>query len=402
MGSQPWWPRLGVRHAKLAEDEGRMLARDAWMHHVTSRGWLYDAKASAKYASARRERGFRLDRAHDRQSDEPREHGPHHKSLVESAAAGMLLIARSEAIPLNFEKSTRVYIAGAGGMLGKAVFERFSALATIMATDIDVNESWLSYADVRVFSDIARSVRDFRPDVVLNLAALTDLEYCERHEEDSYLTNALGAENVGLVANELNIPYVYISTAGIFGGEKDGYGDFDAPNPLCIYAKSKLAGEQWVVRSVRKHFVVRAGWMMGGGPSKDKKFINKIYKQLATGKRVLHVVDDKLGCPTYTCDFAAGLQKLLESDLFGLYNQAGAGSGSRFDVAKEFVRLLKLADAVRIERVDSTFFTSDYFAPRPASEKLLNTKLQARGLNVMRDWKECLAEYVREFPPLRP
>jgi dTDP-4-dehydrorhamnose reductase len=303
---------------------------------------------------------------------------------------------------LKFEKSTRVYIAGAGGMLGKAVFERFGALAEVMATDIDVNENWLCYADVRVFSDIARSIRDFRPHVVLNLAALTDLEYCERHEEDSYLTNALGAENVGLVANELDIPYVYISTAGIFGGEKDEYTDFDVPTPLCVYAKSKLAGEQWVVRSVRKHFVVRAGWMMGGGPDKDKKFINKIYKQLAAGKRLLHVVDDKLGCPTYTRDFAAGLQKLLESDLFGLYNQVGGGSGSRFDVATEFVRLLKLADAVRVERVDSTFFTSDYFAPRPASEKLLNTKLQARGLNVMRDWKECLAEYVREFPPLGP
>lgn len=301
---------------------------------------------------------------------------------------------------MQFDKSTRVYVAGCGGMLGEAVHRLFSSVATVCATDIDLNAPWLSHADVRDFESVARSVRAFGPDVILNLAALTDLEHCERNAEDAWLTNALGAENVGLLALEAGVPYVYISTAGIFGGEKESYNDFDAPNPLCVYAKSKYAGEQWVVRSVQKHFVARAGWMMGGGPAKDKKFISKIYRQLAAGADVLHVVDDKLGTPTYTHDFARGLLRMLESDLYGLYNQVCEGAGSRHDVACELVRLLGLEGKVRVEKVDSSYFAAEYFAPRPASEKLESLKLRARGLYVMREWKEALAEYVREFPPV--
>jgi len=148
---------------------------------------------------------------------------------------------------------------------------------------------------------------------------------------------------------------------------------------------------------VHKHYVVRAGWMMGGGPRKDKKFINKIYQQIVNGATELNVVDDKLGTPTFTQDFAHGLLKLVESDQYGVYNQVCGGSCSRFDVAVEFVRLLGLSEEIKINKVSSDFFRHDYFAPRPRSEKLINMKLNARGLNVMREWQVCLQEYVAEF-----
>jgi len=303
---------------------------------------------------------------------------------------------------MKIEKTTRIYIAGAGGMLGQAVHSRLSAIADVKATDIDINEAWLSYADVRDHAGMAESIREYRPHAIFNLAALTDLEYCERNPDNAWRTNALGAENVGLLANELDVPFVHISTAGIFDGSQESFDDYDIPNPLCVYARSKYAGEQWVVRTVRKHFVTRAGWMMGGGLRKDKKFVKKVYAQLAAGKRVLHVVDDKLGTPTYTHDFAHGLQLLLESDLYGLYNQVCEGAGSRYEVAVEMVRQLGLDGEVEVVRVDSTYYAEEYFAPRPASEKLLCSKLRARGLYVMRDWRECLAEYLREFPNLAP
>ncbi|MBK9446936.1 MAG: NAD(P)-dependent oxidoreductase [Betaproteobacteria bacterium] len=294
--------------------------------------------------------------------------------------------------------NTRVYVAGCGGMLGAAMFAHLSKLgATVKATDIDCNESWLEYGDVREYSGIRESIFDFMPDLIINLAALTDLEFCETNEENSWLTNALGAENLGLVANELDVPYVYISTAGIVDGLIDVYNDFHTPNPLSIYAKSKCYGEQYVLRSVRKGYVIRAGWMMGGGPAKDKKFINKIYKQIRAGTTKLCVVDDKLGTPTYTVDFSSGLCVIVESGLFGLYNQVCSGVASRFDVAKEFVRLLGLADKVTVKVVPSDHFKSEYFAPRPASEKLVNLKLNQRNLNVMRDWKLCLQEYAEVF-----
>jgi dTDP-4-dehydrorhamnose reductase len=298
---------------------------------------------------------------------------------------------------VKFDKSTKVYIAGCGGMLGEAVYRRFSAASEVRASDIDTNEPWLGYGDVRDYAAMRKAILEFRPNVLINLAALTDLEYCEKEQENAWLTNALGAENLGLVANELDIPYVYISTAGIFDGAQEVYTDFDTPNPLGYYAKSKAYGEAWVRQSVRKHFVFRAGWMMGGGPKKDKKFINKIHKQIRAGAKVLNVVTDKLGTPTYTVDFARGIQHLLESEQYGLYNQVCGGSGSRYDVAVTLVELLGLKGQVEVRQVSSDFFKADYFAPRPASEKLVNTKLNARKMNVMRDWRVCLAEYAEQF-----
>lgn len=282
-------------------------------------------------------------------------------------------------------------------MLGEAIYHLFNSIGEVKATDIDLNEPWLSFADVRDFNQMSKSIREFNPDVIINLAALTDLELCEREPENAWLTNGLGAENLGLIASQLDVPYIYISTAGIFNGDKDVYNDFDKPDPISCYAKAKYYGECFVRQYVRKHYVVRAGWMMGGGIKKDKKFINKIYRQICAGQKTLNVVDDKLGTPTYTIDFAKGLLKLLESDLYGLYNQVCGGSGSRYDVAIEFIRLLGLKNEIQINKVPSDFFKEEYFAPRPASEKLVNLKLTQRGLNIMRDWKTCLRDYSAVF-----
>jgi len=283
-------------------------------------------------------------------------------------------------------------------MLGDAVYTNIVATgATVMASDINLTEPWLVYGDVRDYQKMQKAIVAFKPHLLINLAALTDLEYCELNADDAWLTNALGAENLGLIANQLDIPYVYISTAGVFGGEKDCYNDFDTPNPLAIYAKSKYYGERYVCTNVPKHFVLRAGWMMGGGPAKDKKFINKLFKQIQAGAKSLNVVDDKLGTPTYTVDFANGMVKIIESELYGLYNQVCSGTSSRYEVAVEFIRLLELESTIKINIVGSDFFAKDYFAPRPASEQLVNLKLNQRGLNIMRDWKSCLAEYANSF-----
>jgi len=298
---------------------------------------------------------------------------------------------------LKITKDTRVYIAGCGGMLGESVYQKFSSIARVKATDIDLNESWLSYADVRDYKQVLNSITEFNPDVIINLAAITDLELCEEEQENAWLTNALGTENLGLIANKLDVSYVYVSTAGVFDGKKDVYTDFDEPNPLGCYARSKYYGEVFARQYVRKHFVLRAGWMMGGGYNKDKKFINKIYKQILEGRCRLNVVDDKFGAPTYTPDFALGIQRLLESDLYGLYNQVCGGSCSRDEVAVEFIHLLGLSEEIVVKRVSSDYFKDEYFAPRPRSERLVNIKLNARGLNVMRDWKTCLKEYAVLF-----
>ena len=132
----------------------------------------------------------------------------------------------------KLSKNTKVYIAGCGGMLGEAVYEAFKEKCIVKATDINLTEPWLEYADVRNYTDIKESILEFEADLIINLAALTDLEYCEKNQEETWLTNALGPENIGLIANELDIPLVYISTAGIVDGLQDVYNDFDQPNPV--------------------------------------------------------------------------------------------------------------------------------------------------------------------------
>lgn len=298
---------------------------------------------------------------------------------------------------MNLNQKTKVMIMGCGGMLGRAVYNRFSKECTVLATDIDLNESWLRYCDVRNLHSALELALEFKPDLIINLAALTDLEYCEKNEEDSWLTNGLGQENICLIAKRLNIPTVYISTAGIFDGGKEYYHDFDTPNPLGLYGKSKYYGEIITQNLLDKYFIFRAGWMMGGGPKKDKKFINKIYKQIQSGVKELFVVDDKLGTPTYTVDFADSIFRIVRTDFYGLYNMVCEGSGSRYDVALEFLKCLNLEDKVKINIVKSDYFRKEYFAPRPLSEKLINLKLRKRDILFMRDWRECLAEYSAVF-----
>lgn len=293
----------------------------------------------------------------------------------------------------------RILITGAGGMLGASV--RDAALSVygrdVVASDIDLNEPWLSYFDVRDITEGERVFKEVQPTIVFHLAALTDLEYCERNNNDAWLTNALGTENVTLLAAKYNALLVYVSTAGIFGGEKEFYADYDTPNPLSYYGKSKYHGELFVEKNSFRYFVFRAGWMMGGGPRKDKKFINKLYKQIKAGNKELFVVDDKLGTPTYTKDFAENMVRVIASGYHGVYNQVCEGSGSRFDVAAELLNVLGLQDDIVLTKVGSDYFKTDYFAPRPASEKLLNHKLTARNMNYMRHWKEALKEYGQVF-----
>ena len=300
---------------------------------------------------------------------------------------------------MKISKDKKVFITGCGGMLGKAVYERFSPHCQVLATDIDVNEPWLEYGDVIDFQEILGKASKFKPDLIINLAALTDLEYCEKNPEIAWKTNTLGAENMALISKKLNATHIYISTAGIFDGKQEYYNDFEKPNPKSIYAKAKYYGETVVEKMLDNYFIFRAGWMMGGGIKKDKKFINKIFRQIQGGKKQLFVVEDKLGTPTYTVNFAEAMFEIVQTELFGLYNMVCEGSCSRYEVASEFIKLLGLEKEINIKIVSSGFFANEYFAPRPNSEKLLNLKLSARGINYMKDWKECLADYVETFKP---
>lgn len=291
----------------------------------------------------------------------------------------------------------KIYIAGCGGMLGEAFYKQFKSDYELRCTDIDVNEDWLSCLDFRDLDAYRAEVKKFKPDYLFHLGAFTDLEFCEMNADETYRTNTLSVENAVYISNELNIPLLYISTAGIFDGGKDQYDDWDLPNPLGHYARSKYAGELFVKENAGKHLICRAGWMMGGGPKKDKKFINKLMKQIRSGVTALNIVNDKDGTPTYTHDFAKNVKHLLEKEYWGLYNMVCNGVTSRLEVARELVNVLGLENSIQINEVDSSFFAAEYFAERPPSERLINKKLELRNANLMRDWRITLREYLADY-----
>lgn len=287
-------------------------------------------------------------------------------------------------------------MSGCGGMLGDAFYHTFKESYNLKCTDKDVNEEWLDFLDFRDLSNYYSEVKKFQPDFLFHIGAYTDLEYCEKNIDDTYLTNTTSVENAVYIANELDIPVLYISTAGIFDGSKDIYDDWDQPNPLCHYARSKYAGEKFVLSQAKYPIVLRAGWMMGGGPKKDKKFVSKILKQIKDGSKVINVVDDKLGTPTYTYDFANNAKIILENKLWGLYNLVCEGVTGRYEVAKKIISILDLDNHIALNKVNSNFFEKEYFAPRPPSERLINKKLQLRNIDHMRNWEVCLSEYLKK------
>ena len=282
-------------------------------------------------------------------------------------------------------------------MLGEAFYKQFKDDYMLKCTDIDVNENWLSYLDFCEFEAYSKDVVDFKSDWLFHLGAYTDLEYCELHKDDTYNTNTKSVKHAVHIANELSIPILYISTAGIFDGKKDVYDESNKPNPIGHYARSKYLGEKYVIKNSKDYLICRAGWMMGGGTNKDKKFIQKIMKQIQSGNKELYIVNDKLGTPTYTHDFADNVKLLIERGKRGLFNMVCSGLTDRLEVAIKLVQLLEFQNIIKITKVDSNYFSKEYFANRPDCERLINKKLDNLGLNIMRHWEVSLKEYIEDY-----
>jgi len=288
----------------------------------------------------------------------------------------------------------KIFLSGVGGMLGEAFYQVFSKKYELKCTDIDVNEDWLEHLDFCDSHKYNFLVEKFSPHYLFHIGAFTDLEFCEKNQSKTFKTNTDSVKTAVRISNNLNIPLLYISTAGIFDGLKEFYDEDDLPKPMGVYAISKYEAEKFVIQNCNKFLICRAGWMMGGGPKKDKKFIQKIIKQIKDGKKELFIVDDKFGTPTYTYDFAKNTEVLIDTENFGLYNMACEGNTSRYEVTEEILKILNLKNSIKLTKVNSDYFSKVFFAKRPNSENLLNKKLNKKGLNLMRPWRDTLKEYL--------
>jgi dTDP-4-dehydrorhamnose reductase len=298
------------------------------------------------------------------------------------------------------KETMKILVTGAAGMLAESLVPALQRAGNeVLPTDIDVSDSGCLFLDVRNYGEVWQAApRRFRPDLVVHLAAETDVDRCELEPDHAYRTNALGTQNVALLCKKLKIPIVYISTVGVFDGEKgEPYTEFDEPRPINVYGCSKLAGETYVKELVEDYFIIRAGWMIGGG-DKDKKFIQKVLDQIRSGATRIYAVTDKYGTPTYAPSFSRVVVKLIRSSLFGTYHLACRGQANRFDVAREMLNVMNRND-IELVPVTSEYFKTEYPAPRPRSESMRNYLLELRGLDEMPRWQDALREYLHGYYP---
>ena len=281
----------------------------------------------------------------------------------------------------------KVLVTGANGMMGKDLCRILVDRGyDLVATDIDT----LDIRDEEAVNDI---VADAQPDWVAHLAALTNVDECEKDPDSAFLANTIGTQNVALACQKHDILMSYVSTLSVFDGNKcSPYTEYDTPNPLNWYAKSKYEGERIVETLLNRYYIVRAGWMFGGGPD-DKKFVAKII-ELAESRDRLTIVDDKFGSPTYTKDISDGIERLARSGMHGRYHMLNTGGFcNRFEFAKAIMQYAGVTTC-ELEPVTSAHFPLP--APRPRMEAGRNYNLDLRGTNWMRPWREALAEYIEQ------
>lgn len=278
----------------------------------------------------------------------------------------------------------KVLVTGAQGMLGSDLCPLFSQEHSVVETDIEE-------MDVRDPAQVLRWSAEVAPDLIVHLAAATDVDECERNPDLAYATNAIGTRNVALACQQVGAALVYISTISVFDGTKcEPYTEFDVPNPQSHYSRAKFAGEQAVQSLLSRYYIVRAGWMFGGH-TQDKKFVAKIIA-LAQSRPSLNIVDDKFGSPTYTVDLARGLLDLIETDLYGVYHMVGTGGYcSRLEYARAILEYANV-QSCQLHPVKSAAFPLP--APRPRMEAGVNYHLELMGKNQIRPWREALHEYV--------
>ena len=278
-----------------------------------------------------------------------------------------------------------IFVTGANGMVGSYLKEVFGN-EELALTDIDT-------FDVRDPVKVMNGIKKLKPGFVLHLAAETDVDRCENEPDHAFLTNAVGTQNVALACQETGAIMVYVSTAGVFGGEKTSpYTEFDQPAPVNVYGRAKWEGEKITQALLKRYYIVRAGWMIGGGREKDKKFVGKITRQFGEKDRIL-AVNDKIGSPTYARDLVEGIKKLIATGYFGLYHMTNNGVCSRFDVAVEIGKIL--GKKIPVEPVPSSVFPLP--APRADSEAMRNYKLELLGVHRMRPWQDALREYLNNW-----
>ena len=274
----------------------------------------------------------------------------------------------------------KALIVGGKGLLGTNIAPLFQQNFDLTICDID---TW----DITDRESGKSHIEKYRPDVLINLAAITDVDGCEDKRELAEKVNADGAGIVADLCREHNVRFVHISTDYVFDGKKTvPYKENDPTNPMSVYGTTKLLGERAVFENNPSSLIIRAQWLYGKG---GENFITKVVK-IAQQSGTLRVVNDQRGSPTYTKDLAEPLIALIEKGKPGIYHLANSGSCTWFDFAREIFTLLKMD--VSITPISSAELERK--APRPSYSVFDMWKFQKDTGLKMRPWQEALREYL--------
>lgn len=294
----------------------------------------------------------------------------------------------------------KILITGARGQLGaelEGVLKQKKCFIGELNKKYE-NCEWLSFSskdlDITDFEKAKEIIEINKPDVLINCAAFTDVDGCEKDPQRAMKVNALGAKNLATVCGDLDTKILHISTDYVFDGRSEKpYCEWDVCNPKTVYGKSKLLGEQYVKEFARKYFIVRTSWLYG---SSGKNFLKTIIN-LSKTKNEISVVKDQIGNPTNANDLAYHLLTLAVTENYGLYHCAGEGSCTWFDFAckiAEFAGLSCKILPVSTEEYQKIDFRA---AKRPKNSSLCNLSLKALNLNKMPSWEESLKIFLNNY-----
>lgn len=277
-------------------------------------------------------------------------------------------------------------MTGANGQVGSAAVRLLEPLSRHQTVATDRQTCDLASRD-----SVEQCIGEVAPELIINAAAMTDVDGCETNSDAAYAVNALGMRYLAEAANRVDAHIVHVSTDYVFdGGATVPYHEWDRTNPQSIYGASKLGGEIEVMTHAHRWTIARTAWVYGSG----KNFVDTIIARARQGDP-LAVVDDQRGCPTFAADLAAMLVTLGVARRTGMFHVTNQGSCTWFDLARLALALVGL-DPACVTPMASTEL--DRPAPRPANSVLDNRALRLGGIDLLRPYQEALAEYLGVTP----
>ncbi|AEH46351.1 dTDP-4-dehydrorhamnose reductase [Parageobacillus thermoglucosidasius] len=276
----------------------------------------------------------------------------------------------------------KVVVTGANGQLGQELVRQ------LQQTNFELYPFTKSELDITNESIVNEVITKIEPDIIINAAAYTKVDQAEIEEETAYLVNAFGQRNLVVAAEKVGAKICYISTDYVFDGSSMiPYREYDRTNPLGVYGKSKLVGEELTKSLCSRYFIVRTAWVYG---EFGQNFV-KTMLRLAKEKEEIHVVNDQIGSPTYTVDLARFIIDLVQTDKFGIYHCTNSGSCSWY----EFATAIFEESNINVKVNPITTEQLPRPAARPKYSVLDNFAMKVNGFPMLRHWREALKEFLK-------